>query len=183
MRKSLVVLLAIALLLGLTAWGVWVLPDLVLARYFPEHTSPIQVAEGFGILRHLWPVLAVGSLGGFLGFGLVFAWAYEEADNADVQAERQRLNEHIEHLKQERDSAQEQAEQRYRQRLQETEQTRLLALRQMDEAKTLKQQAEAERRDSTVQIEQFKLRTRNAICAAERIKNRAQQSPKPQSVP
>jgi len=162
-------LFVIALLLA-AGWTVWQrVPTLAIAEWDFAGDGWRIVAYGWAGLLPLWPLVLVGILGGFFLLGIVVAGSYDWARNADHRAQIARLTH-------ERDQAHAEAEARVALREQaaqeaheRAEQIRLAALQ-------AEQQAHTQAQTAAAHAEHYRLRARNAICAAARIKRKATRS-------
>lgn len=171
-----VMLVSALCVLGWSIWGLINLPDWVLAQRLPNRELPVKLAEGYAVLRHLWPVLAFGIL---LGGGLL-AGLFRLFYQAQMKQRAEQEQQHTEALL--RQAQQEQTEALYRLNQQqmarqiEANQARDRALEQWAEEQQCRHRAESALNVAVQEAAQWRLRACNAICAAERVKQKARQA-------
>ncbi|MDV7213429.1 hypothetical protein [Azotobacter beijerinckii] len=168
MRRA-VWLFVIALLLA-AGWTVWQrVPTLAIAEWDFAGNGWRIVAYDWAGLSYLWPLALAGALGGFFLFGIAFAWGYDWARDSDHRHQIARLTD-------KRDRALAEAEARVAWREQAAQQAQERAEQIRLEALQAKQQAQAQAQTAETHVERYRLRARNAICAAERIKRKTARS-------
>ena len=132
------------------------------------------VAESWAVLWRGWPLAVLGALIGSLSAGAVLAFTLKHAKEADFKARIARLT-------RQRDAAVAEAEARVLEREQAARDREAVALAAQrraelatEEAQAARQRAEQAQQDAQEAVSQATLRARNAVCAAERIKRRAE---------
>lgn len=157
-------------LLALLFWLVKVMPEQAWAVWDGENYK--IVAEGWGTLLRAWPVALLGVLAG------LFVVATGLVRGLEIVKEQDYINT-IKQLQLERDSAVATAEQRVKRReaeANEREQKALVAQQQaaatIAQAKAAQEQAAASVGYARQEVERAKYRTKNAVAAANRIKQK-----------
>lgn len=169
MRRAVFWLLVIAVVLA-AGWTVWQrVPTLAIAEWDFAGNGWRIVAYGWAGLLPLWPLVLAGFLGGFFLLGIAVAGSYDWARHADHRAQIARLTH-------ERDQAHAEAEARVARREQAAQEAHERAEQIRLEALQAKQQAQAQAQTAETHVERYRLRARNAICAAERIKRKTTRS-------
>lgn len=164
MRRA-VWLFVIALLLA-ASWTVWQrVPHLAIAEWDTARDGWRIVAYDWAGLPYLWPLALAGALGGFFLFGIAFAWAYDWARDSDHRHQIARLTDERDRVLAEAEARVAWREQAAQQAQERAEQIRLAALQ-------AEQHAHAKVQAAAAEIERYRLRARNAICAAARIKHK-----------
>lgn len=169
MRRTGIWLSVIALLLGACAWTIWRIPHLAVAEWDVAVDGWRIIAYGWAGLLPLWSLVLAGILGGFFLFGIAFAWSYDWARNADYRAQLARLTHECDQAHAEAEARVTRREQAAQEAQARAEQIRLAALQ-------AEQQAHAQTQSAAAHAEHYRLRARNAICAAERIKRKTARS-------
>ncbi|SFL55989.1 hypothetical protein [Azotobacter beijerinckii] len=165
MRRAGIWLFISALLLA-ASWTVWQrVPHLAIAEWDAAGDGWRIVAYDWAGLPYLWPLALACILGGFFLFGIAFAWGYDWARNADHR-------EQIAQLSHERDRALAEAEARIAWREQAAQQAQERAEQIRLAALQAEQHAHAKVQAAAAEVERYRLRARNAICAAARIKHK-----------
>lgn len=161
---------AIVIALGLTIWLLRVMPNQAWAQWNGD--AWVIAGEGWAVLWYAWPTTLLGGLIGVFAVGGVLAWSLKLAKEADHQ-------EQIKQLMFERDKALANAENRVKQREAEAiEQERQAflaeqrAAQEIAKAKAAQEQAATNTTYANQEIERAKYRTKNAVAAANRIKQK-----------
>ena len=163
---------AAALLVGLGFWLETVMPSQGWAQWDGKRWQ--VVAESWAVLWRGWPLAALGALVGFSAAWVGLAFALKHANEADFRAKIVRLT-------RQRDTAVAKAEARVLEREQAARDRETAALAAQrgaelaaEAAQAARQRAEQAQQDAEQAVSQATLRARNAVCAAERIKRRAE---------
>ncbi len=165
MRRAGIRLFITALLLA-AGWTVWQrVPHLAIAEWDAARDGWRIVAYDWASLPYLWPLALAGALGGFFLFGIAFAGGYDWARDADHRAQLARLTDERDRALAEAEARIAWREQAAQQAQERAEQIRLAALQ-------AEQHAHAKVQAAAAEIERYRLRARNAICAAARIKHK-----------
>jgi len=168
-RRAVFWLFVIAVLLA-AGWTVWQrVPTLAIAEWDIAGNGWRIVAYGWAGLLPLWPLVLAGILGGFFLFGIAVAGSYDWARNADHRAQIARLTRECDQAHAEAEARVTRREQAAQEAQARAEQLRLAALQ-------AEQQAHTQAKTAAAHAEHYRLRARNAICAAARIKRKATQS-------
>ena len=169
MRRTGIWLSVIALLLA-AGWTVWQrVPSLAIAEWDAAGDDWRIVAYDWAGLLYLWPLALACIVGGFFLFGIAFAWSYDWARNADHREQLARLTRECDQAHAEAEARVTRREQVAQEAQARAEQIRLAALQ-------AEQQAHAQTQSAAAHAEHYRLRARNAICAAARIKRKTARS-------
>lgn len=160
----------VIVLLGLLIWLVRTMPEQAWAVWNGE--SFTIVAEGWGTLLRAWPIALLGIVVGVFAVGAGLVRAIELAKEQDYIDQIKRLTA-------ERDNAVAVAETRVKRREADAiEQERVAflaeqrAAQELIQAKTAQEQAAANAAFAHQEVERAKYRTKNAVAAANRIKQK-----------
>ena len=164
--------IAAALLVGLGFWLETVMPSQGWAQWDGKRWQ--VVAESWAVLWRGWPLAAFGALVGFSAAWVGLAFVFKHAKEADFRTKIARLT-------RQRDAAVAEAEARVLEREQAVRDREAVALAAQrraelatEEAQAARWRAEQAQQDAEQAVSQATLRARNAVCAAERIKRRAE---------
>jgi len=156
------------------------MPDQAWGLFDDGQGAHVLIAVGWSIVPELWPVVLVGALIGFIVFGTLYEFFYEYVDKEDHETQIQRLELKTKNAKENAENALEIARKEF-ERERDVLNAHATDLRkQQTEINTLKAsyeseldlfKSERERFDSETEV--LKKRAVNAICAAERIKRKA----------
>lgn len=168
--------IAIVLTLAAALWAYFFFQNKAFGVYDYKYRLVDPTHIGFELLYGLWPLVAAGAIAGFFVFGSLFIALYEPAEKSEIDAKLKSFKERAE-------SAEENARQEA-ERIVAAEKNRAYALqeaaaKQIQEANEKHEEAMEIIVETRTRIAEYdeKLalahkRTKNAICAAERIKRK-----------
>lgn len=170
--KTVVALIATSLTAIAALWLWRNLPGYAWAEFDGDNWQ--IVAKGWGVLAAAWPVALAGALIGFFGAGSLLAWVLERAVDADKAEKLAEAAERVRDAEERAREAQQAAERHVQARLEAVARREAAALQAQAEAERAKVEAVQERNRAEELVQHATYRARNAICAAERIKRRAE---------
>ena len=171
LQKSLWVV-GTALLALLGFWLAQVMPSQAWGQWDGESWRVVDT--GWAVLWRGWPLLALGALAGAGVTGSVLALTLKHLQAADFKLELARLRRQRDAAASEADARVAAREREAMRREEAASEAQRMAERARGEALAAHQAAERAKAEAEQAVGQANFRARNAICAAERIKRRAE---------